>query len=134
MNIMTEARVYGKQAIHPRAILAELAMKAVQAVLNGDVEAADARSIYLAYFDAEIKRSPNQSVSSQKVQISKLRQVMKLAEDRPKQAMRLLSWVTELHAESNTLPLFPAMVAMARAQNESEHVLTKAQVAEAIKP
>lgn len=134
MNIMQEARVYGKQVVNSRALLPELALKAAQAVVSGDVEATDAKAIYIAYLDAEIKRSPQQHPVSQKVQISKLRQIMKLAEERPKQVMRLLCWVTELHREGNTMPLFPAMVEMSRVQLTRENVMTKAEIAKVITP
>jgi len=115
-TIMQKARVYGQQAIAPAKLLPGLAVDAAKAVVAGEAEPADASAIYLAYYDAKIKRSAAQAPVSQRVQVSKLRQIMKLAETFDHDAVKLLARVTELHSEHNgkRKQLYVCMVDAAR--------------------
>jgi hypothetical protein len=119
-SITSIAKTIGKRAVVPTRWLSDLAVGVARATIDGEAEPDDALDLYLAYFDASIKRSPAQTPSSLRVQASKLRQVMKLAERHPKTALALLEKVTDLHAEllgtTRVKSLFAAMVDVARAQ------------------
>jgi hypothetical protein len=67
-------------------------------------------------------RTKAQSPGSRKAQVSRLRQIMTLAEERPTQAPKLLLQVEKMHRElareTRVKPLFAAMVDVAREQRK----------------
>ncbi len=116
--IYTQAKMFGTQVVAQRSTLPMLAMSAARAVVAGEVEVSDAERIYRVYFDAKIKRSPSQKGSSQRVQISKLRQIMMLAEQWGQQGVKILARTVKIHEDlarsKKIMPLYPAMVEVAR--------------------
>ena len=132
-SVMTEAKSYGKRAVATTSWLPAFALVVARAVIVGEVDSDDdAESVYLAYYDATIKRSGAQTLGSHKAQVSKLRQIMKLADERPRHAVKLLSRVTELHGEmlgrEPVVALYAAMVTAARRQLESSTLLTDSEM------
>jgi hypothetical protein len=98
-SLLQVAKKYGVQVVTPNAALPWLALEAAQAVASGHASAKDADKVYVAYFDSVMVRSRAQSPSSRKVQVSKLRQIMLLAEERPTQAPKLLLRVEKMHRQ-----------------------------------
>jgi hypothetical protein len=112
--------MYGAKAIQPSATLPGLALAAAQEVASGRASAEDADRVYVAYLDSVMIRSKAQSPTSRRVQVSKLRQIMLLAEEQPAHAPKLLARVEKMHRElMREMPvksLFAAMVDVARKQ------------------
>jgi len=81
----------------------------------------------MSYFDSVMVRSRAQSPGSRKAQVSKPRQIMLLAEERPTQAPKLLLQVEKMHRElareTRVKPLFAAMVDVAREQRKMSRQL-----------
>jgi len=119
-SLVQIAKKYGAQVVQPNATLPALALHAAHAVALGRASAEDADKVYVAYLDSVMVRSTVQSPGSHKAQVSKLRQIMLLAEERPAQAHKLLLRVEEMHRElsreTRVKSLFAAMVDVARAQ------------------
>jgi hypothetical protein len=118
MNILAKAGALGREALDANSALSRLAMDAARAVVSGEVDPSDAQRIYLAYYDARVIRSKAQPASSRKAQVSKLRQVMKLAEGR-KDGLKLLERVVALHTGNASRPaavwaLYRCLVDVAR--------------------
>ncbi len=131
-SLLQVAKKYGAQVVTPNAALPRLAIEAAHAVASGRASANDADKVYVAYFDSVMVRSRAQSPSSRKVQVSKLRQIMLLAEERPTQAPKLLLRVEKMHRqlarEMRVKPLFAAMVDVARAQRNTRQQLTASEL------
>ena len=98
-SLLQVAKKYGAQVVTPNAALPRLALEAAHAVASGRASPHDADKVYVAYFDSVTVRSRAQSPGSRKVQVSKLRQIMLLAEERPTQAPKLLLRVEKMHRE-----------------------------------
>ena len=77
-------------------------------------------------------RSTAQSPGSHKAQVSKLRQIMVLAEERPAHAHKLLLMVEEMHRElsreTRVKSLFAAMVDVARVQRSTRRRLNATEL------
>ncbi len=77
-------------------------------------------------------RSTAHSPGSHKAQVSKLRQIMVLAEERPAQAHKLLLRVEEMHRElsreTRVKSLFAAMVDVARVQRSTRRRLNATEL------
>ncbi len=131
-SLLQVAKKYGAQVVTPNAALPRLAIEAAHAVASGRASANDADKVDVAYFDSVMVRSRAQSPSSRKVQVSKLRQIMLLAEERPTQAPKLLLRVEKMHRqlarEMRVKPLFAAMVDVARAQRNTRQQLTASEL------
>jgi len=131
-SLLQVAKKYGAQVVTPNAALPRLAIEAAHAVASGHASAKDANKVYIAYFDSVMVRSRAQSPSSRKVQVSKLRQIMLLAEERPTQAPKLLQRVEKMHRELSqdmrVKPLFAAMVYVAREQRNTRQQLTASEL------
>ncbi len=125
--LLQVAKMYGAQVVRPNAALPALALSAVHAVALGRASAKDAEEIYVAYLDSVIVRSTAQWPSSRKAQVSKLRQIMLLAEEQPVQAYKLLVRVEKIHRdltrETRVKSLFAAMVDVARKQRGTRRQL-----------
>jgi hypothetical protein len=80
------AKKYGAQVVRSNATLPGLALIAAREVASARASAQNADKVYVAYFDSVIVRSKSQSPGSRKAQVSKLRQIMLLAEERPARA------------------------------------------------
>ncbi len=98
-SLLQVAKKYRAQVVTPNAALPRLALEAAHAVASGRASPHDADKVYVAYFDSVTVRSRAQSPGSRKVQVSKLRQIMLLAEERPTQAPKLLLRVEKMHRE-----------------------------------
>src|SRR6266446_4303554 len=126
-SLLQVAKKYGAQVVTPNAALPRLALEAAHAVASGRAWPADADKVYVAYFDSVVVRSRAQSPGSRKAQVSKLRQIMLLAEERPTQAPKLLLQVEKMHRElareTRVKPLFAAMVDVAREQRKMSRQL-----------
>jgi hypothetical protein len=70
---------------------AAILLGAAEEVASGRASAEDADQVYVVYLDSVMARAKAQWVSSRKVQVSKLRQIMLLAEEQPAQAHKLAS-------------------------------------------
>jgi hypothetical protein len=125
--LLQVAKMYGAQVVRPNAALPALALSAVHAVALDRASAKDAEEIYVAYLDSVIVRSTAQWPSSRKAQVSKLRQIMLLAEEQPVQAYKLLVRVEKIHRdltrETRVKSLFAAMVDVARKQRGTRRQL-----------
>jgi hypothetical protein len=125
--LLQVAKMYGAQVVRPNAALPALALSAVHAVALGRASAKDAEEVYVAYLDSVIVRSTAQSPRSRKAQVSKLRQIMLLAEEQPAQAYKLLVRVEKIHRdltrETRVKSLFAAMVDVARKQRGTRRQL-----------
>jgi len=121
-SLLQVAKKYGAEVVTPTAVLPRLALEAAHAVASGRASANDDDKVYVAYLDSVMVRARTQSPGSRKVQVSKLRQIMLLAKERPTQAPRLLQRVDKVHRELSqemrVKPLFAAMVDVARAQRK----------------
>jgi hypothetical protein len=126
------AKTYGAQVVQPNAPLPQLAISAAHAVALGRASAEDADKVYVAYYDSVMKRTPTQSPASRKTQVSKLRQIMILAEERPAQATKLLARVEKMHRElmreTRVKSLFAAMVDVARVQRNTRSQLSASEL------
>jgi hypothetical protein len=126
-SLIQTAKMYGAKAIQPSATLPGLALTAAQEVASGRASAEDADKVYLAYLDSVMVRSKAQSPGSRRVQVSKLRQIMLLAEEQPAQAYKLLQRVEKMHRdlmrEVPVKSLFAAMVEVARKQRTTRKLL-----------
>jgi hypothetical protein len=98
-SLLQVAKRYGAQVVTPNAALPRLALETAHAVASGRASATDADKVYVAYFDSVMVRSRVQSAGSRKAQVSKLRQIMLLAEERTTQAPDLLLRVEKMHRE-----------------------------------
>src|SRR5258706_15287454 len=98
-SLLQVAKKYGAQVVTRNGALPRLALEAARAVASGRAWPADADKVYVAYFDSVVVRSRAQSPGSRKAQVSKLRQIMLLAEERPTQAPKLLLQVEKMHRE-----------------------------------
>jgi hypothetical protein len=131
-SLLQVAKKYGAQVVTPNATLPRLALEAVHAVASGRATPGDADKVYVAYFDSVMVRSRAQSPSSRKVQVSKLRQIMLLAGERPTQAHKLLLRVEKMHRqlarEMRVKPLFAAMVDVARKQRNTRRQLNVSEL------
>ncbi len=127
-SLMQTAKMYGAQAIQPSATLPGLALAAAEEVASGHASAEDADRVYVAYLDSVMVRSKAQSPSSRKAQVSKLRQIMLLAEEQPAHAPKLLARVEKMHRELMreipVKPLYAAMVRVAREQRKTRKQLS----------
>src|SRR6266849_8318254 len=99
-----------------------------RAVALGRASAEDADKVYVAYLDSVMVRSTAQSPSSRKAQVSKLRQIMLLAEEQPAPSARAVGVgredAPELSRETHVKSLFAAMVdsgARGGARASSQH-------------
>lgn len=130
MSILNEASKLGVELLARANIRAQLALSAARAVVDGKATPKDADDIYVAYLDAVVDRSTLQPYTSRKVQVSKLRQIMKLAAARPNSAVELLERVVRLHAEFDGRPmqLFEAMVEISRVQLQQSKQLTNSEL------
>src|SRR6266849_5179809 len=85
-----------------------------RAVALGRASAEDADKVYVAYLDSVMVRSTAQSPSSRKARVSKLRQIMLLAEEQPAPSARAVGVgredAPELSRETHVKSLFAAMV------------------------
>jgi hypothetical protein len=128
-SLLQIAKKYGAQVVRPNATLPGLALDAAHEVALGRASAEDADKVYAAYFDSVMKRSAAQPPSSRKAQVSKLRQIMLLAEEQPAQAHKLLVRVEKMHhelmRETPVKSLFAAMVDVARAQRNTRRRLNR---------
>jgi hypothetical protein len=126
-SLMQTAKMYGTKAIQPSATLPGLALAAAQEVALGRASAEDAEKVYVAYLDSVMVRSKAQSPGSRKVRVSKLRQIMLLAEEQSAQAHKLLQRVEEMHRqlmrEVPVKSLFASMVDVARKQRTTRKQL-----------
>ncbi len=126
-SLMQTAKMYGIQAVQPSDTLPGLALAAAQEVASGRASAEDADRVYVTYLDSVMVRSKAQSPGSRRVQVSKLRQIMLLAEEQPTQAHKLLIRVEKMHRELTreipVKPLYAAMVDVARAQRNTRKQL-----------
>jgi hypothetical protein len=127
-SLLQVAKKYGAQAVRSNAALPALAISAANAVALGRASADDAGEVYLAYLDSVMTRSTAQSLSSRKAQVSKLRQIMLLAEEQPAHAPKLLVRVERMHREltreTPVKSLYAAMVGVARAQRNARKQLS----------
>jgi hypothetical protein len=134
-TILNEARELGAALVDPRETArVQLALRVAHAVVAGEVGPDDAEEIYVSYYDAAMNRTKGQPPTSHKVQVSKLRQVMKLADERP-DGLALLERVLKLHGDfqGQPKPLFEAMVAVARAQRRQVRALTNSELIEILR-
>jgi hypothetical protein len=126
-TLLQSAKEYGARVVRPNAVLPEFALRVAQAVALGHATSKDADKDYLAYLDSVTQRSSVQSSGSRKAQVSKLRQIMLLAEERPAHAGKLLSQVEKMHLELSqemrVKSLFAAMVDVARVQRSTQRQL-----------
>jgi hypothetical protein len=129
MPILDEARLLGRQQQAGGGVLVELAMRAARAAVAGEVDADDATTIYLAYIGNQ-----TQPAGSRKAQVSKLRQIIKLAAAR-KDALTLLTRVTQQHQRFAGAPkqLYEAMVDAARSQLKQAAPLSDEALVEIIR-
>jgi hypothetical protein len=131
-SLLQIAKKYGAQVVQPNATLPGLALDAAHAVALGRASAEDADKVYVAYLDSVMVRSTAQSPGSHKAQVSKLRQIMLLAEERPAQVHKLLLRVEEMHRElsreTRVKSLFAAMVDVARAQRSTRRRLNATEL------
>jgi len=113
-SLLQIAKKYGAQVVQPNATLPGLALDAAHAVALGRASAEDADKVYVAYLDSVMVRSTAQSPSSRKAQVSKLRQIMLLAEEQPAPSARAVGVgredAPELSRETHVKSLFAAMV------------------------
>ena len=135
-SLLQVAKKYGAQVVTPNAALPRLAIEAAHAVASGRASAHDADKVYVAYFDSVMVRTKAQSPGSRKAQVSKLRQIMPLAEERPTQAPNLLLRVEKMHRElarkMPVKPLFAAMVDISRKQRSRRRQLNANELRERI--
>src|SRR5260221_536974 len=126
-SLLQIAKKYGAKVVRPNAALPGLALSAAHAVASGRASAEDADKVYVAYLDSVMVRSAAQSPTSRKAQVSKLRQIMLLAEEQPAHTHKLLLRVEEMHRElsreTRVKSLFAAMVDVARAQRSTRRRL-----------
>jgi hypothetical protein len=131
-TLLQSAKEYGARVVRPNAVLPQFALRVAQAVASGQASSKDADKVYLAYLDSVTMRSKAQSPGSHKVQVSKLRQIMLLAEQRPAHAEKLLAQVEKMHGElMREVPaksLFAAMVDVARVQRRTRRQLNVSEL------
>jgi hypothetical protein len=131
-SLLQDAKMYGAKVVRPNTALPGLALRAANAVASGHASAKNADAVYLAYLDSVVPRSATQSPSSRRAQVSKLRQIMLLAEERPAQACKLLAQVEKMHRElsgkTRVKSLFAAMVDVARVQRNTRRQLNTSEL------
>jgi hypothetical protein len=136
-TLLDLAKRYGELAVQPSNALAMLALDAARAVTKGKATPDDADRLYVLYYDAVRARSKTQSRDSRKSQVSKLRQVMRLADEWGEYGVTLLEHVIRMHGDAMRAgapakPLFAAMVDAARAQRVARQRLTDNELSEII--
>lgn len=131
MSVITEAKRLGREARGAsRSLLVQLALAAAQAAVDGLIDSSDAATIFEAYWGA----SPQPS-TSRKSQASKLRQIIRLADEYPRIALPLLRRVIKLHeaADVPTVQLYEACVIISRRQRErGGRLMNDAEIIDAI--
>lgn len=99
---------------HDLRVLPKLAYLAAEAAERGEVDEDDAQDLYLTYYEhtQTAKRGVDPGEATVRVQVSKLRQIIKSADP------ELLDRVTKAHAEARGArkSLYTSMVAAARLQ------------------
>jgi hypothetical protein len=130
--LLSRAKQYGLQQKESNSILARLALDAATCAREGHIDTSDVWDVYAAYLNGVTgATNPDGSEQSNKVQASKLRQIVKLAEENPS-AMVLLLKVIDIYNttnEGNYKPLYMSMCDVAREQRKhGRRALTDGQI------
>jgi len=135
--LLIKARQYGSQQRESNSLLVKLALDAAGCAQEGHIDASDVWAVYAAYLNGVTgETNPDAAEQSNKVQASKLRQIVKLAEENPK-ALDLLLRVIVLHNTTNAgryKPLYMSMCDVAREQRKlGRCALTDGQIINTMK-
>jgi hypothetical protein len=130
--VMVAAKRCGAQQAASKAILPDLAMEVARAAAEGEINADDAKDIYATYRKAAGTGVENPL--SFKAQVSKLRQIVRLASEY-RTGLALLDETLAIHGELNKTepnalkPAYAAMVDVARSRLGMRRALTRTQIA-----
>jgi hypothetical protein len=137
-GLIAEAKEYGRQVHNGRAVLPQFAMRVARAAYDGEIDETDAADVYEAYVkEAWGVDKIDLTETGPKVQVSKLRQIIKLCASKIGDPVRLLEDVLEIHAEAagthKTKTAYASMVEVARAQLANPRPLNQRQILNLIK-
>src|SRR5262245_9836388 len=121
MSLKAEARRYGQVLATSReGVLHQLAIAAVRAAAEGEIEPKDAHEIYIEYYKAAHHlTSVSPDMPGLKQNVSKLRQLIKLGQQRRKDALALLRRAERAREEAirgnaRVIALHPHLVQVAQ--------------------
>ena len=131
-SVMDLAKHYGARQAASKAILPDLAMAVARAAVEGKIAPDGATTIYAAYREAAGAGLENPL--SFKAQVSKLRQIVRLASEY-RTGLALLEETRAIHDELNKTepsalkPAYAAMVDVARSRLGMRRALTRTEIA-----
>src|SRR6266567_2437072 len=131
-SAMGLAKQYGARQARSKAILPDLAMAVARAAAGGEIAPDDAETIYATYRKAAGAGLENPL--SFKAQVSKLRQIVRLASEY-RTGLALLEETRAIHDELNKTepsalkPAYAAMVDVARSRLGMRRALTRTEIA-----
>src|SRR5262245_45662668 len=134
MSLKAEARKYGHLLASNRGVLHQLAIAVVRAAAEGEIEPEDAHEIYVEYYKAAHHlTSVSTDLPGLKQNVSKLRQLIKLGQQRRKDALALMRRAERAREEAirgsaPVIALYPHLVEVARAQLASPKPLSEPQL------
>lgn len=133
-TIYDKARDYGRFVHAGRNVLPELALDVARAAAAGELDVDDAALIYETYLkQARHVTKVNLGEPANRVQVSKLRQIIKLAAEHRRKAVDLIVRVQKVHAslerkDWRVPSLYSCLVSVARVQLSRPKLLTDGEI------
>ena len=130
MSLKADARKFGQMVASKRGALHQFALAVVRAASEGEIEPDDAHELYVEYYKAARNITKVQpDMPGIKQNVSKLRQLIKLGQQRRKDALSLMRRVEQAHehalrGNAPVMALYAHMIEAARAQLASAQPLT----------